>query len=399
MIRQDALVGKVRNRLEEFLLPLGPAVDRPRQRFLREVVRGILLSGSLVVSELAGWVHDHCSDRFYRLKRLLHHLVSHRGDLTGVVAAYRQWLLRYLRPHTLLLLDLIDLAKPRARRMEYLSYVRDGSAETLVPGYWCVEIYAALPGRHLLPLALDAFSVDDPTVGSMNLEIAREVKAVNAAVQGRGIYVADRGFDGLEMYDMWFSEKSRFLVRQRGDRLIITPEGTKVIMRDWLERLYQRQANSANPCGLVFAQVRLPTYPQEPLYVVARWLKGCDTPLMLLTNMVVAKSPQARQVLGWYRQRWACEEAVQFLKSRVGLERFRIRRYVAIQRLCILAMLAMGFLTWLLLQDRQTIRRLLAHTSRFRKNCRFQYYRLLDGLQTLARANPTPWRQPLNMPP
>ena len=101
--------------------------------------------------------------------------------------------------------------------------------------------------------------------------------------------------------------------------------------------------------------------------------------------MVVENLSQARQILWFYKQRWVCEEAGQFLKSRVGLERFLIRRYEAIQRLVILAMLAMDFLTWILLRNKLLTKRFFLLTSRFRKKTTFVYYRLLDGLQEFAR--------------
>ena len=110
--------------------------------------------------------------------------------------------------------------------------------------------------------------------------------------------------------------------------------------------------------------------------------------MILLTTQVVETMDQARQVLQYYRKRWACEEAVQFLKGRVGLERFRVRRYEAMRRLAILAMLAMGFLTWILLRSRDLTKRLFAWTSRFRRERPFLYYRLLDGLQEFVRLHP-----------
>ena len=45
------------------------------------MVQAILWAGSLVVWDLTYWIEDACSDSFYRLKRLLHHLVCPRGDL------------------------------------------------------------------------------------------------------------------------------------------------------------------------------------------------------------------------------------------------------------------------------------------------------------------------------
>ena len=123
----------------------------------------------------------------------------------------------------------------------------------------------------------------------------------------------------------------------------------------------------------------------KPLYLVGSWLPGAEEPLILLTTMVVENLQQAEKIIWYYRQRWACEEASQFLKSRVGLERFRIRRYEAIQRLVILAMLARGFLTWILLRSRRLVSGDFYSTSRFRKQAEFVYYRLLDGLQEFAR--------------
>ena len=101
--------------------------------------------------------------------------------------------------------------------------------------------------------------------------------------------------------------------------------------------------------------------------------------------LVVDNLAPARQIIGYYKRRWACEEASRFLKNRVGLECFRFRRYEAIQRLVTLAMFAMGFLTWILLRPQQVPKRFFCFTSRFRKETKFVYYRLLDGLQQFAR--------------
>jgi hypothetical protein len=48
-------------------------------------------------------------------------------------------------------------------------------------------------------------------------------------------------------------------------------------------------------------------------------------------------------------------------------------------------MLAMAFLTWILLKSRLLAQRLYSYTSKFRKASNFIYYRLLDGLQEFGR--------------
>ncbi len=114
MLRQDALVGKVRDHLLCFLAPMLAVVDRPCQRFLKKAIRWILLSGSRVVTELSRWLDDNCSDPFYRLKRLLNPLVSPRADSQPVLKSYRQAMRRDIAPDTPLIGDIADLAKPRA---------------------------------------------------------------------------------------------------------------------------------------------------------------------------------------------------------------------------------------------------------------------------------------------
>ena len=71
MIRKDFILSQARNLLSEFLQPIADRTDRPRKKFLRQTVGAILLSGSMVINELCWWIRDDCSDRFYRLKRLL----------------------------------------------------------------------------------------------------------------------------------------------------------------------------------------------------------------------------------------------------------------------------------------------------------------------------------------
>ena len=73
MLRKDLIISKTRNLLNEFMAPIMAEADKPRRKFLRQALGAILLSGSLIVSEFARWIHDDCSDIFYRLKRLLNH--------------------------------------------------------------------------------------------------------------------------------------------------------------------------------------------------------------------------------------------------------------------------------------------------------------------------------------
>jgi len=70
MLDKDFIICKARTELSEFIRLISQHLDRPRKKFLRQVVGAILLSGTLIVTEMTRWIRDECSDRFYRLKRL-----------------------------------------------------------------------------------------------------------------------------------------------------------------------------------------------------------------------------------------------------------------------------------------------------------------------------------------
>ena len=100
---------------------------------------------------------------------------------------------------------------------------------------------------------------------------------------------------------------------------------------------------------------RAGTEIDKTLYVVAYQRKGYERPIILLTDTVVVhRMPYGKnrdlalQVRSRYAKRWVgCETFVEFLKSRIGLERFAVRRYQSMQGLIFLASLAMGFLSFL----------------------------------------------------
>lgn len=380
MYSKDFILHNVRCLLKEYILPMQNSVDKPRRKFLSQMLPGILLSGSLQLKDISRWIHDGCSDIFYRIKRLANNLKSAKGSLDQALNSYRQACSRHIQHDSPISIDITDLAKPRAKKMKYLTQVYDGSESRLVTGYWCLEVYAHLKKKLFLPLAMDTFSTDDPDVISRNRQIYRTVRAVHEALNGKGIWVADRGFDGLNVYETWFSLNSNFIVRQVGNRDIITSNNVRINQVLLIEHLRQAQMYANQQTDIVFTKVRLPSH-QRWLYLVAEYRRDFENPLILMTTMVVENLQQAKHVIWYYLQRWGCEESGRFLKTSIGLERFCLRRYESIKRLMILAMFAMGFLTWILINRKRLTKSLFDMTSRFRQKSKFKYYRLLEGLQ------------------
>lgn len=388
MLGKDARLRNRRSDLRQFLdrCCCGSSIlDKPRRKFLTQSIWGILMSCSLLVSRwlrfLAG--ADRCKHRFWRHKRLLDQLRSTRWDHAAALSQYQRYWGQRVQPDTPLILDLCDLAKPRARTLKYLALVRDGSDDgRLVNGYWCVELYAAWSKGRITPLLLHPYSIEDPQVKGENAEILRCVEQVYAATNGNGVLVMDAGGDRDNLLIPWVDGRRLFVVRLRGDRHLQLDDDahTRVEARLLADTMLAQAARRDPGRRIIWRRVYLPERPDRPLYLVAKTIKGSDRALILLTALTVENLETAKRALAYYRRRWSCEESARFLKKELGLERFAIRTYEALPRLLFLAALAMGFLTWLQLRM-PSLHQWLCDKSPGRRKVKFAYYRVLQWIQ------------------
>ena len=77
--------------------------------------------------------------------------LSRQLNRKGLIEQVREILLRLAAPRvgteTLLVVDLTDVMKPYARKIEYLARVRDGSTKKLGNGYWCCQVVGLKRGE------------------------------------------------------------------------------------------------------------------------------------------------------------------------------------------------------------------------------------------------------------
>ena len=383
MYQFDYVIDNLRKYKHTFIENITKDIVIPKQKFLKQAIPAVLLAGSLVVTKYARWIRDNCKDIHHSKKRLLNQL-NNKAQWKRIVKNYRRSFAAKIQPDTPLIIDMTDIAKPRAGEMQYVATVRDGSRADLTTGYWCIEVYAHVNKHVTIPLALHTYSIKAPDVYSENEQILNIVRQVNADIDGKGIWIGDRGFDRLNLYKGLFKENVHFIIRQKGNRHVVLDNGVHTEVYLLCERCYQRQVINGNNERIVYVAVKLPQIERK-LYLVAAFRPNYKKPLILLTTMKVLTLTQARDIIACYVKRWKCEEAISFLKGRIGFERFSVRNYERMRHLILLAMLAMGFLCFIQLSNRILVEGLFSFTSKFRKNVSFEYYRLLDGLQHFVR--------------
>jgi len=239
----------------------------------------------------------------------------------------------------------------------------------LVNGYWLLELYASLSRKNPVPVLLEPFSHEEPYSSGQNPIVLRGIHRVFELTNKRGVLVGDLGFDAEVMFEDWLDNKYPFVTRLVGNRHLLRfsgdfESGRRGSEGQWLpinarelaeqtptpHRFYKLIKRKGKPALRItqigWVKVRLPGREEHLTLVVSR-LAGCETPLMLLTNLPLESAKDAERVLRYYIRRWECEEAIRFLKSQVNLEKIRTFSWRAIERLVLLAVLVMVYLGWI----------------------------------------------------
>ncbi len=406
MVRTHALMESVSANLGVFLHAISSDLTRPQKKFLRDGLVGLLRAGRPIVCRMVRKLPDRRRKFLSRRDRMEANLNRQSDIDQKIKAALPDLWLPMVREDTPIILDLSDLAKPLAKKMDYLATVRDGSTGQLVNGYWLVELYASVSRKNPVPILLEPFSHEQPLCRGQNPIIIEAVRKIFRRTNRHGVLVVDRGGDARVLLDDWLDQAIRFVVRLRGDRDLLRfykglggPAQTVETRRDgqWV-RINARHLAETTPTphrswrlvkrrgkpALRFSQVgwvgvRLPGRTENLTMVVAR-TPGRDTPFMLLTSVPVASADDARGVLRHYARRWECEEAVRFLKSEVRLEEVRTFNWTAICRLVLLAVLVMLYLTWLIERHASLAERLIRLGEPLPDQPDFLLYRLLTGV-------------------
>jgi hypothetical protein len=380
--------------LHNFLKNIGKNLSLPDKKFLRDGVIGLLRSGKPIVCQMARHLPDQRTKFLSRLDRLEAHLVNNSDFDNKVKAALPQAWLPFVQDDTPIILDLSDIAKPFAEKMDYLATVRDGSTGELVNGYWLVELYASLSRKNPVPVLLEPFSHEEPYSAGQNPVVLAAVDKILKLTDNRGVLVADRGFDGRVMFEDWLDRKYRFITRLVGNRHLmkvcdssgqqipiradLLAEQTPTVHRsDKLVKRYGKPALRITQIGWVNAG--LPGRDEDLTLVVSR-LAGVDKPMMLLTNLPVDNPKDAKRILRLYTRRWECEEGIRLLKSQVNLEKIRTLRWPAICRLVLLSVLVMTYSGWVVEEHPHICDRLVYLSQPLPDRPDFLAYRLLTGL-------------------
>jgi len=396
-VNVSKVTGKLKEQIHLFSGKLSIGLPKVAGRFMQEAIFGIQARQSLRLSEWGRSLHEEIPliKTINRLSRQLN-----RPGLWGSVTTRVLRLAKdKISDESLLIIDISDISKSYASKMEYLSHVRDGSKDELADGYWNMQVIAGEAGRsEVIPLYHRLYSNVAPDFESENFEIIKAVQRVVRGVGDRGTWVIDRGGDRGQLYEFFLNRSLSFLIRLRGDRHLVY-RGRKIPARElasqcslpYREVLVREDSHGEKSYDIAFGfcPVQLPAMAM-PLSLVVVSGFGAE-PMMLLTNVALRKNRAVLyRMVEAYHTRWKIEETIRFIKQSYQLEDVRVLTYRRLQNMMALV-LAAAYFTMAYLGRRAKVKAisglLLKASRRIFGIPDFRYYALADGIRELLKRN------------
>jgi len=351
---------------------------------VRELVAGTVFTGSIQLTNAARLFARTSRQLERAVERMSQHLADPHWDHRPLQTVLLDQQAQELDDDTLIAIDLTDLAKPYARHMEHLAIVRDASdlKTRRVPGYWCFQAYRFDADReHLAPMMVFPFSQNQPEFRSENQVLREAFWPIRQATGGRGVWVMDRGFDRREVIEPLLRLKVRWIIRQRGDRHLIGPDGSVRSTREWADCALKTRSERGRAVTL---PVRLTWNPTPLWLVVPTWQPPGGDRQILLSRGLIDQRCGPRQVRHDYAYRWRAEDGARFFGQVFHFERFLVRRFVAIYRTVLIAAVAFSFLSELLADTDPLADLAMNRVLRWKTEWQIPVYRLAAGIRALA---------------
>jgi hypothetical protein len=388
MNKDNIISNKIKQQMQIFSNNISRDFSKTRKRFISQMIFGIQASRDIKLSNVSRSLDEEIKliKTENRLSRNMQTL-----DLTDKInIKLTQDAASRITRDTVLALDLSDINKPFAKKMDYLAGVWNGSEGKVGNGYWIVEVTAAHVNKEeIIPLYSELYSHEKEGFESENKQILKAINTVNSKTKGKGIWVLDRGGDRYVLVEELDKLGLKFIIRTSGKRNITIDSGEE-------KRIISLASNL--PCNECYSvTVDKEGYTENIELSLGQQnnikLRGIDIsivvvrgfgeePMILFTN--VCKT--SHEILEMYLTRWKCEESFRFLKQEYKLEDVRVRRYISLRNTVVLLHCVFYFLSVYLskrLKMNILLKKILEKAKRFFQVPVFKQYAIADGIYRL----------------
>ena len=330
-------------------------MTKPVQKFIQQMLYGIIGSRSVIVQQIAV-----CLDEKIRLKKLCDRLYRHLAKCSVLhellMDAQIKQVSAEIREDSAIVIDLSDINKTGATKMEGIADVWDGSASRTNKGYFTLQAsvcHYTNPQKVSL-LYSDLFSIEMENT-SENEKLLSLIHNVIINSDNRGIFVMDRGMDSSIILKDLIENDASFIIR--GDDRHLLYNGKSMPYKSIAEQMllnYNVASKKRNfSAGIVPVQLKLPNDEENKnqrkkkadLYLVVA-LEPDRSFVYYLCRFrnQLSETQMMNLVLKYYGLRWGIEEVHRQIKLDFNWEAIQLLKYWSLKNMNALLWVSASFL-------------------------------------------------------
>jgi hypothetical protein len=389
MVNYNTLGHNLKRGVFNFCKKLSKGLKKPAQKFITEMVYGMLASKSSYLTEMARKLNEDIAlDK--TVDRLSRNLMNF-SETEALTENYFNAVKPHFDERTVLIVDDSDVSKPCSSKLEGLCRVKDGSTGGIADGYWFAGV-SALTANHKQPIPVYSriYSSVEEGYKSNNAETIKSLEFLSAHFPKTNIRAFDRGYDGGYIFDYLIPKDENFIVRLVGNRNC-THKGETVLVSKLAEKFkgkylldFESKDGKKVGCKISIAPIFLPSHPDKQLNLVICRGFG-KVPLMLLTNLNSDDPRLCVTIIKVYLMRWRIEEYYRFKKQGFGFEKFLVRSLDSIRNLDLILSMVIGYIGILSekVDDSVEVMRIIHASKRLYGLAKFTFYAISDGLAAI----------------
>ena len=330
-------------------------MSKPVQRFVFQMLYGIIVSRSVIVQKIAV-----CLDEKIKLKKLCDRLYRHLSRCSVLHELLMDAQIRHvssqIRSDSAIMVDLSDINKDGATKMEGLDKVWDGSASKANTGYFTVQASVChyTNPQSVSLLFSDIFSLEKENT-SENDKILDCIHRVMINSDNRGIFVMDRGMDSIIILNDLIENDTSFIIR--GDSRHLLFNGKRMSYREIAEGMQLTYKVTSKKrtfkAGIVPVKLILPNGEENKnqrkktadLYLVVALEPDRSFVYYLCRFRDQYRDLQmVNMVIRYYGLRWSIEEIHRQIKQDFNWEAIQLMKYWSLKNMNALLWLSASFL-------------------------------------------------------
>lgn len=394
MCNNSKTFGKTKQHFEKYLNHKISALSSAGRRCVTEVFYGVLQTGNVTLTDIGRSLNENILLK-KTVERLSRNLSSE--DLSNKLNdAHLKDIALTMDDDALIIFDDSDLRKPRAKKLEFLCPIRDGSTGETGMGYNLqYSCIVSNDRKEVKSLMTNIYSTKESTFYSQNDEKEKHLRKIFRVTDNRGIYVMDRNFSSIENIRL-FEGKRKLVVRAKNRNIIHNKK--KFNLYKWAKELeleYATQVPAIKNSGKhilkdTYFSVKTIKIEEIEMKAIVMTLEDHE-PCIILTNQVQGKLPDwdfGKMVIDQYGCRWSVEEKIRFEKQQFNYENMRLQHFTAMKNMMSIINLISAFishLNWHEISDK-----LIEVANVIKDEVRFEYYRITEGIKRIFKMRSSP---------